>query len=510
MGRRERGEVNGAGTQVPWRDDGRGLIRYSTEPTPSFATAVMTMLGLIYLVIPVLLLGLFADHQNEISLSLFALAVTLAGVLLTLNIRDVLILRDPSRGHFHPWYTFVEMCVAIPAAVALSLAFGDRLGMLRPLLLLCIFFSATVFRGFAVVATWAMCLTALATVTFVESGSTTDTFWTVVVYAVAWGVSARVADVMQRLFILSRASATAAAELATALGSLTSWETDLSRVWPALAAAVLAERVAVVVPPRDGAGDPQVSMWPASWIDPATIDLVTDLCIGDGVTHHGEIFAIQVKGVRASLTLLAERKTSRLAERIVAPNAVTAANLVLNAIERLALVEELHDLAKTDELTGLGNRRQLFETLKRETSRALRSKECFSIAMIDLDHFKRYNDRFGHPAGDRVLQLVGEMLSTHLRVTDIAARYGGEEFCVLLAQTSARDAAEVLNAVCRPGITDEQGELITFSIGIAQWEGDTEPGPIVQRADLALYESKERGRNRITISATRVPKVPPG
>ena len=127
------------------------------------------------------------------------------------------------------------------------------------------------------------------------------------------------------------------------------------------------------------------------------------------------------------------------------PPSITLAKLLAAetgvTLERIALLEELAMVARTDELTGLPNRRAWQEHVTRELARAQRSGESLAVAMLDLDHFKRYNDTYGHQTGDRLLKQVASAWSSELRATDVLVRYGGEEFALALP---ARDAAEGL------------------------------------------------------------------
>lgn len=159
--------------------------------------------------------------------------------------------------------------------------------------------------------------------------------------------------------------------------------------------------------------------------------------------------------------------------------------------QRERLQAQLGTMARTDALTGLPNRRAWDEALDRELARANRSHSPVCIALLDLDHFKEFNDLNGHPAGDSHLKEAGALWSSRLRSADLVARYGGEEFAVLLTATEisqAQDLVEMLRASVPSGET--------VSAGIAQWDGVESGGELLIRADRALYEAKRNGRNR--------------
>jgi len=162
------------------------------------------------------------------------------------------------------------------------------------------------------------------------------------------------------------------------------------------------------------------------------------------------------------------------------------------ALERADLLAEVQRLANTDPLTQLHNRRRFAEDLDGELSRAHRSKEPLCLALIDLDHFKKFNDPFGHPAGDGLLRSASMAWSRALRTTDTLARYGGEEFALLLPGSTLDAAATVLDRL--RSVTPEG---VTLSAGLAQAEVNETAGGIMGRADEALYEAKRRGRDRV-------------
>jgi diguanylate cyclase (GGDEF)-like protein len=171
---------------------------------------------------------------------------------------------------------------------------------------------------------------------------------------------------------------------------------------------------------------------------------------------------------------------------------VVAAEAAL-AIERADLMTQLTEQARTDALTGLGNRRSLEDVLAREIARSERTSDPLAVAMIDLDHFKRYNDENGHQAGDRLLKDSCAAWLNELRDSDFLGRYGGEEFVLILPGCDAETAVHVADRVRRAML---QGQ--TCSIGIAMWNGE-DLHTLIDRADEAMYEAKRNGRNQVRI-----------
>jgi diguanylate cyclase (GGDEF)-like protein len=165
------------------------------------------------------------------------------------------------------------------------------------------------------------------------------------------------------------------------------------------------------------------------------------------------------------------------------------------ARERAELMATLAEVARTDELTGLANRRAWDESLDRELARAKRESTPLSIAIIDLDRFKNYNDDHGHQAGDRLLKQLAAAWRQELRATDILARYGGEEFALALPGCDVMDATGLVE---RLRATTPSAQ--TVSAGLAVWDGEESAEALFGRADRALYAAKEGGRDRIVTS----------
>jgi diguanylate cyclase (GGDEF)-like protein len=176
--------------------------------------------------------------------------------------------------------------------------------------------------------------------------------------------------------------------------------------------------------------------------------------------------------------------------------------------------EELARLATTDGLTGLKNHRYFRNTLEFELKRGARRPHQLTLCMIDIDLFKKFNDTWGHPAGDDVLREVGRILTSSLRATDVIARYGGEEFAAILLDTGPdegfRTAQKIVQLFREAKFEGEEalptGKL-TVSVGFASYPDDADsPNQLIRAADLALYEAKRRGRNGVVRYSVDIPQ----
>jgi diguanylate cyclase (GGDEF)-like protein len=220
-----------------------------------------------------------------------------------------------------------------------------------------------------------------------------------------------------------------------------------------------------------------------------------DLTVGATVLQAQQLISIMTVTALGLAALLSQLRS-------------TAQNLEARVQDRTAQLQAANDqletMAVTDPLTGLLNRRALFDSLRREVERNLRHLHGLSVLMLDIDHFKHVNDRYGHAAGDRVLCHVAAVTSQAIRSTDVFARYGGEEFVVIAPETGHAEAlglAERIRATLQSSeiALDQQCMVrVTASVGVATMrDDDTDPDRILGRADAALYAAKAAGRNQV-------------
>ena len=203
-----------------------------------------------------------------------------------------------------------------------------------------------------------------------------------------------------------------------------------------------------------------------------------------------------------------EIETRRAAEQEVLKHQNHLEELVKERTEELEEAnEQLQELTRVDGLTGIANRRRLDEDLDREWKRMMREKRPLSVILCDIDHFKFYNDTYGHQQGDECLAKVAVAIKRSVnRPGDLAARYGGEEFCIVLPETIATGAKQIAELV-RQNVLGLQIEhksskvmpFVTLSLGVATVvpDVDSEPGDLLEAADKGLYQAKENGRNRV-------------
>jgi diguanylate cyclase (GGDEF)-like protein len=166
---------------------------------------------------------------------------------------------------------------------------------------------------------------------------------------------------------------------------------------------------------------------------------------------------------------------------------------------------ELAEQAVRDVLTGLYNRRYVMDALPQAMAQAGRNGKPFSLALLDIDHFKRINDRYGHRAGDDVLIHLARLFADHVRAGDTVARYGGEEFVILMPGATAQETeqrVETARACAHTSAVDIGDHVlgVTFSAGIATFTGSQSPAELLNAADEALYRAKRGGRDRVEMA----------
>ena len=227
---------------------------------------------------------------------------------------------------------------------------------------------------------------------------------------------------------------------------------------------------------------------------------------GNETIHSGSLLTVPMTIQNRLIGMINLHKTETNAfDANTRKIAQAIANQAAIAIENARLYEKTKSLSATDELTGLANRRQFQEFLLHELAQSRRQKNSFSLLMIDIDHFKHYNDSHGHLKGDIVLKKVAMLFQQNTREVDLVARFGGEEFILLLSKTDKQLSLTVAEKLRRciekehfAGAEKSQpGQRLTISIGISHFPGDsTDVYDLMNLADHALYEAKKQGRNK--------------
>jgi diguanylate cyclase (GGDEF)-like protein len=222
--------------------------------------------------------------------------------------------------------------------------------------------------------------------------------------------------------------------------------------------------------------------------------------------HRFRCFPLMAHGEVLGLLAACRAVTADSAEGVKESMVLAVAEQLSLSISNMRLRESLRLQSIIDPLTGLFNRRYMDETLRRELARATRNRASLSVVMLDLDHFKRVNDEYGHEAGDAVLRSVAQQIKAIVREADIPCRYGGEEIAIVLPDCRKEDAANKAQQILEvvrgtPVQADRALVRVTASLGVATFPDDTQDQELLIRAaDLALYKAKHGGRNRVVLA----------
>ena len=219
-------------------------------------------------------------------------------------------------------------------------------------------------------------------------------------------------------------------------------------------------------------------------------------------TDINELNALMDELLRETRNIQTEALASR-DSMVAARQEVQEAEQRIHALEKK--LQHMSELVREDQLTGSLNRRGLDDIYERETARADRRGTPLCVALLDLDDFKRLNDTYGHAAGDSALKHLVKITKDTLRTMDVIARFGGEEFLILLPETTVEAASATMTRLQREltkhfFLHDNEKVLITFSAGVALRQPNEEQASLVKRADMAMYEAKKTGKNRVVVA----------
>ena len=494
-------------------------MKFKSEPAPAGDEIATTMLVVLFsqAVVPVFVA--IALLTSPINTKYIPVAVAVYALLLGCNVRDYQRVRRGDWHAFDPNFVFFETCLGSVAAGLLILCVGPDAPLYQQLLLIVMLTAAAEGDKVFVWSSWAFGITVLIIVTWVGGATGIDLARVIVLNATAWAAIVAIIDMVVRRDRAVVGAKTALGVLAAQAGQARSLEDGVPTAAPAIAAALDVDRASVFVRPRSGEALTELITWPAPWpstdglmgrgggsaggtgsgqfggMDAAVIAIAHEALEALRFVRHDGMIAVAAHAADVDLVLVVPTHTTH---RVLLdePQTMVVASLLSAMADHVSHISGLVDRATTDELTGVANRRSLIERLPASFGRATRDDSTLCLVMVDLDFFKSFNDTFGHLAGDRILRMFAAMLSERVRAQDLVARYGGEEFCIVLEKADLLGARTVIEAIASRPISDGQGRTVTFSAGIAQWDGHEDTESLIRRADEALYRAKDLGRNR--------------
>ncbi|MGD0084822.1 MAG: GGDEF domain-containing protein [Acidimicrobiales bacterium] len=485
------------------------LFQFEGDVNGPGVKRVLKAVTYIYLGLPAYGLALILLWRHVRSEADLWAALVAMALFVAINASDFWHLEHGAMAEFTPLKALIEVWLATGTFALFGATFGVHGGAF--LLLPCLPFLTTALMGKPVMIAggWLGLIASLIVETTAQWPAS-EALPVTALFAVGAGAAALMVNEVVRGSIRDGHVSRSLAELAAHASTLREWPDGLEPVAATLATAMDVDRFAVCIRLAPGTLLEQVFSWPdADWASigaaAGSASSVRELGLaalrkGDPL-HDATIYATPAFSAAAGLVVLCPFRGST-GSPVDTTIATTVARLLASMFDRSRVIAGLVDLAHTDELTGLPNRRRLFEALHREAARSRRSRAPLSVAMLDVDNFKAYNDRFGHSAGDQLLRLFAERTVARLRGQDLIARYGGEEFCLVLPDTESAGAADLVDALRRLGAgVDPLGDRVTFSAGIATWNGSESIDDLVLRADTNLYAAKETGRDRIVTLA---------
>lgn len=406
---------------------------------------------------------------------------------------------------------FVLSCLAIATLGLLELGTSDPFGTFLPGCLVVVVFISIVGDRNQRVAIDGAAIVAVGLVGWKGGLGGADLAAVILVYAacvvlITWLIARTVASLSERVVLDDSAEA-----LDEALRAIGNGPTDtngdftqeiLRRGLPLVSTVLPAQRITVFVRQGDPSRSVSLATWPEGapdvCSDPDDRPEVVDALRSERAVTGDDLTAIPIGYCAVGpLVMVVQPLVGPSVRRHGAEAAQVVASAFLRATSRAAFVSGARTESRSDPLTGLPSRRILFERIEIEMEHALRSETPLSVAMIDLDHFKHYNDQHGPVAGDTVLRSIAALLVSNIRGQDLVVRYGGEEFCLVMPETDILGAHHLLDKL-RDGGRDATSQFgVTLSAGLTSWDGIEDTASMIERAGEALYRAKQTGRNRV-------------
>ncbi len=459
------------------------------------------------LVVPILGTFLFV-HQRPVRWSYLLAAV--ACIAATGIYLGVSMARRRRKGFvdLDPMVTWLTFTAALVSLSCIEIAAKSPLGFYKPALVVGVMYASIIGDIRMRCATVAVAIGLVGWTTWAEGVRGAPFATVVIIYAsvfvvVTW-LMGRTFDSLRTLL----AARDTLRSLTETLDGTDLLENGIERGLPLVADALSAESVAVYLATDEPEPARTVTRWPTSGPaadDPTAIAGFCQALETNQVAFDDNWSFIPIGYAYGGQLLLAcHHERPQHEALLMKETAETVGAIFLKMSSQAAYVAGLQLQTRTDALTGLANRRALKEHLEAEVVRSGRIGIPLSVAMIDLDHFKAYNDTYGHPAGDVLLRAVSALMGSRFRGQDLVARYGGEEFCVVLTGCSAESAAIAIEDLLVEARSSEGLAGITFSAGIACWRPSEDAAALIERADQALYLAKAEGRNRIVTAPPTV------
>lgn len=484
-------------------DSRRPIFDYATTVDPAMSAFGWRYIVLAYLAVLVPLLGIALPRDGETRWGIVAAVLAVAIATLAMNTVYLRRMFDSGGWSEPPARVVLLQAVIVTLSIgALNHALSGRSGIYRPAILVPTILVAVIGNRAMVSATALAALISLVGSSWAQGTEVEHLPVLVLSYGTTWGILL----VMFRLLSARALEATSVtqgiADAAAIAARADSLDDGLQGLLPVVGGWAQADSVTVFMVNRHTVT--LFDHWPVG-SDPCPMPptaLVARARAENGAAVSGScaVIVAEPSGSDDLMVVVVQGAARNRFDAVTYHfQLVRMADQFRTLVTRSEHIAHLQSLGSTDGLTGLPNRRALEERLNLERSVAQQRNDPLSLVMIDLDDFKRFNDTYGHPAGDDLLRRFAKALSLSVRSSDFVARYGGEEFCLLLPATTAEGADSLTTHLRKLLSADAEEHRPSFSAGIATWNGQESNHELLMRADNALYAAKKQGKDRSVV-----------
>lgn len=498
------------------------MFDYVTRADPALSNFGWKIVGLAHVAMVLPVIGAFFPREEPAQWRWIFVVVGIVMVVGAINLVSFTKMVRSGGYRTPPMnLVLVEVVLATVGAGVLTHAVMGPTGIYRPLIFVPTLLVAMIGNRRVIVVAWAVATAAVAG-SAAAAGITRSEIWALVLsYGTVWGIAAVMVHLLAVTALHSDDQVGGLADLAGIAARSNTLEDGLAQVLPVVTTLAEATRAGAFravpddaipeVPDRfeslgrwsvegrtGAAGSGAVASPPVA--PPTATDIAHAQDRGAVSLQDGRAVILSEASEGDAVVVVIEGIPDRTFDRLMTRfNLERMAAQIDVLVNRTRYVARLDALGHTDGLTGLANRRSLFAQLERARAAARRRDEPLTVVMTDLDHFKQYNDTHGHLAGDDLLRVFAERLRERTRSVDVVARYGGEEFVLALPDTDAAGARVLLGELQRRFRADPRLDGVTFSAGVAVWDGVEDVESLIGRADTALYRAKSAGRDRSVI-----------
>lgn len=490
-------------------------LQYAAPVDPAMSALGWRFAALTYASVLLPLVGVLLPRDAPTRWNWLAGVVVFAAATGALNL--ILLRRMVRAGGFNEPPAWVPLAQAVAATIVaggVNYSLSGASGVYRPMIIMPTILITVLGTRFMIVIAGGSALATLVISSYAQGAAVEHLPALTMSYAATWGVLIVMVRALSSTALSSVRLTDGIVDAAAIAAHAERLDEGIERLLPVIGTWASAERVTAFE--FDRAGDEAgrlMSHWPTGTIPrvPPTTAELNAACDSNGAAVRGDraLISAEVDEVGTVALVIDGIERRRLDSLTYQFQLQKMSRQLASLLSRSHQIQQLESLGMTDSLTGLPNRRSLEGRLGLERSAARPPDHPLSLAMLDLDDFKAFNDTHGHPAGDELLRQFATALRATVRGSDFVARYGGEEFCLLLPDTATDGACTLIDQMRSSLRSLEPVGLPAFSAGIATWDGYESRQDLLRRADEALYQAKAQGKDRSIVAMAPPPLGPP-